>query len=105
MNSKVLDCGDVEKAFIGVSIEMMLLEVSENFSDMALVFFLRVGVDEYVVYIHQYANIKQVAKNIIYKALESSRCIGESEGHHIPFEGAVVSPESHCCGFPLYFII
>ena len=42
----------MEEAFIGAGVEMMLSEVSEkseNFSDMVLVFFLRVGVDEYVI--------------------------------------------------------
>ena len=39
-------------------------------------------------------NIEQVAENIIHEALESSRCVGESERHYMPFEGAVASPES-----------
>ena len=42
----------MEETLIGVGVEMMLLEASENFSDMALVFFLRVQVDEYVVEVH-----------------------------------------------------
>ena len=72
----------------------MLSEASENFSDMALVFFFGVGVDEYVVKVHQYTNIEQVAKDVIHEALESSGCIGESKRHYVPFEGAIVSPES-----------
>ena len=36
----------MEETFIGMGVEVMLLESSENFSDMALVFFLGVGVDE-----------------------------------------------------------
>ena len=39
----------MEEALIGTGVEVMLLEALENFSDMALVFFLGVGVDEYVV--------------------------------------------------------
>ena len=85
----------MEEALIGVGIEVMLLEVSENFSDMASVFFLGVGVDEYVIKVYQYTNIKQVAKDIIHEVLESGGCIGESERHYTPFEGAVVSLESH----------
>ena len=85
----------MEETLISVGIEMMLLEVSENFSDMALVFFLRVGVDEYVVYIHQYTNIEQVTEDVIHEALESGRCVGESKRHYAPFEGAIASPESH----------
>ena len=47
--AQILDGGDVEEAFISTSIEMMLLEVLENFLDIVLVLFLRVRVDEYVV--------------------------------------------------------
>ena len=66
----------MEETLIGAGIEVMLLEVSENFSDMALVFFLRVRVDGYVIEVYQYTNIKQVAKDVIHEALESSGCIG-----------------------------
>ena len=72
----------------------MLLEASENFLDMTSVFFLGVGVDEYVIKVHQYTNIKQVTKDVIHEVLESSRCIGESKRHYTPLEGAVASLES-----------
>ena len=84
----------MEEAFIGMGVEVMLSEVLENFSDMALVLFFGVRVDKYVVQVHQYANIEQVAKNIIHKVLESSGCIGESKGHYVPFKRAIASPES-----------
>ena len=89
----------MEETLICAGIEVMLLEVSEHFSDMALVFFLGVGVDEYVVEVHQYTNIEQVAEDVVHEALESGRCVGESERHYVPFEGAIVSLES-----PLPFI-
>ena len=84
----------MEETLISAGVEMMLLEASENFSDMALVFFLGVGVDEYVIEVHQYTNIEQVAKDIIHEVLESGGCIGETKRHYTPFEGAIVSPES-----------
>ena len=84
----------MEETLIGAGIEMMLSEASENFSDMVLVFFFRVGVDEYVVKVHQYTNIEQVAKDIIHEALESGRHVGKSERHNAPFKGAVASLES-----------
>ena len=59
----------MEETLISAGIEMMPSEVSENFLDMALVFFLRVRVDEYVVEVHQYTNIKQVAEDVIHEAL------------------------------------
>ena len=72
----------------------MLSEALENFLDMVLVFFLRVGVDEDVVEVHQYTNIEQVAKDVIHEVLESGGCIGKSKRHYAPFEGAVASLES-----------
>ena len=54
-----------------MGIEVMLSETSENFLDMVSVFFLGVGVDEYVVEVHQYTNIEQVTKDVIHEALES----------------------------------
>ena len=84
----------MEETLIGTGVEVMLSEASENFLDMVSVFFLRVQVDEYVVEVHQYTNIEQVAKDIIHEAFESGGCIGESERHYAPFKGAVVSPES-----------
>ena len=84
----------MEETLISAGIEVMLLEALENFSDMVSVFFLRVGVDEYVIKVHQYTNIEQVAKDIIHEVLESSGCIGESRRHYVPFEGAIASPES-----------
>ena len=74
----------MEETLIGMGIEMMLSEMSENFSDMVSVFFLGVRVDEYVIEVHQYTNIEQVTKGIIHEALESGRCIGKSERHYTP---------------------
>ena len=85
----------MEETLIGAGVEMMLLEASENFSDMVSVFFLGVRVDEYVVEVHQYTNIEQVAEDVIHEALESGRCIGETKRHYMPFKGAIASPESH----------
>ena len=85
----------MEETLIGVGVEMMLSEGSENFSDMASVFFLGVQVDEYVVKVYQYTNIEQVAEDVIHEALESGGCAGESERHYMPFEGTVASLESH----------
>ena len=85
----------MEETLIGVGVEMMLLEASENFLDMVSVFFLRVGVDEYVVEVYQYTNIEQVAEDVLHEVLESGGCVGESKRHYLPFEGAIASPESH----------
>ena len=70
----------MEETLISVGIEMMPSEVLENFSDMPSVFFLRVGVDENVIEVHQYTNIKQVTEDIIHEVL-----------------GALVSPKGITC--------
>ena len=84
----------MEETLIGAGVEMMLLEALENFLDMASVFFFGVRVDEYVIEVHQYTNIEQVTEDVIHEALESGRCVGESERHYAPFKGAVASLES-----------
>ena len=84
----------MEETLIGTGVEVMLSEASENLLDMASVFFLGVRVDEYVIEVHQYTNIKQVTEDVIYEVLESSGCIGESKRHYVPLKGAVASPES-----------
>ena len=84
----------MEETLIGAGVEVMLLKALENFSDMALVFFFGVRVDEYVILVYQYTNIEHVAKNVIHEVLEGGGSIAESKRHYTPFEGAIVSPES-----------
>ena len=84
----------MEETLISTGIKMMLSEALENFSDMALVFFFGVGVDEYVVEVHQYTNIEQVAEDVIHEVLKSGGCISKSKHHDVPFEGAVVGVKS-----------
>ena len=62
----------------------MLLELLENFSDMVLVFFLRVGVDEYVVEVYQYTNIEQVTKTSFIKRWKAAGALVSPKGimHH-----------------------
>ncbi len=52
-----------------------------------------VGINEDVVKIYDCENVKHVSKNIVHKALEHHRSIGESKRHNTPFKGAIVGPE------------
>ncbi len=52
-----------------------------------------IGIDEDVVEVYDYRNIKHVSKNVIHEALERRRSIGESKRHDTPFKGAIVGPE------------
>ncbi len=52
-----------------------------------------IGIDEDVVEVSDYGNVKHVSKNIVHEALERRRSIGEPKKHDTPFEGAVTGPE------------
>ncbi len=52
-----------------------------------------IGIDEDVVEVYDYGNVKHVSKNVIHKALECRKSVGEPKRHDTPFEGAVTGPE------------
>ncbi len=52
-----------------------------------------VGIDEDVIKIYNYGNVKHVSENIVHEVLECCGSIGESKRHETPFEGAVAGPE------------
>ncbi len=60
---------------------------------MLSVFHGVIGIDEDVVEVYDYGNVNHVSKNIVHKALERRRSIGEPKRHDTPFEGAVTGPE------------
>ncbi len=60
---------------------------------MFLVLHRIVGINEDVIKVYDYGNIKHVSENIIHEALECRRSIGESKRHDTPFKGAVAGPE------------
>ncbi len=52
-----------------------------------------IGIDEDVIEVYDYGNIKHVSKNIVHEALERRGSVGEPKRHDTPFEGAVMGPE------------
>ncbi len=52
-----------------------------------------VGINEDVVKVYDYGNIKHVSENVIHEALECHRSIGESKRHDMLFKGAIAGPE------------
>ncbi len=52
-----------------------------------------IGIDEDVVQVYDYGNVKHVSKNVVHEALERCRSIGEPKRHDTPFKGAVTGPE------------
>ncbi len=52
-----------------------------------------VGVNEDVIKVYDYGNVKHVSENVIHEVLECCGSIGESKRHDTPFKGAVAGPE------------
>ena len=57
-----------------------------------------VGINEDVVKVYDYGNVKHVSKNVVHEALECRRSIGESKRHDMPFKGAITGLEG-CFSF------
>ena len=71
----------MEGAFVGSSIETIFAETSEYFADMFSVKFFVVGIDEDVVEVNDYADIKHVGEDVVHESLKSGWSVGESEQH------------------------
>ncbi len=52
-----------------------------------------VGIDEDVIEVYDYGNVKHVSENVVNEALECCGSIGESKRHDMPFKRAVAGPE------------
>ncbi len=52
-----------------------------------------IGIDEDVVEVYDYGNVKHVSKNVIHEALEHHGALVSPKRHDTPFEGAVVGPK------------
>ncbi len=55
--------------------------------------FLLTCIDEDVIKVYNYRNIKHVSEKIVHEVLECRGSIGESKRHDTPFEGAVMGLE------------
>jgi hypothetical protein len=76
----------------------MMSESSEDFSDLSLVLFFVIRVNEDVIQVYKDTDVEQVRKDVIHKSLKCSRSIGKSERHDTPFKGAILGLE-HCFPF------
>jgi hypothetical protein len=57
-----------------------------------------VGVDEYIIKVHDDAYIKQISKDVIHKMLKDRGTVGQAEWHDLPLERAISGSE---CSFLL----
>ena len=65
-------------------------------------FSLGFGIDEDVIKIYYYENVKLFYKNLVNVALERSRCVGQSKKYHLILEMAIAGPED-CFSFISFF--
>ena len=91
--TKVFNQICIELTFVSVSIKSMLSELSEYLADMLSVIGDVVRVDQYVVQVNHYRDVKHVRENVVHEMLEGGRCIRKSERHNVPFEGAIAGAE------------
>ena len=95
--TEVLGGGGMELTFLWLGEEIVLLEVSEDFSDVFLMGLEVLGVYQDVIQIDNNTDIEEICKDAIDESLESHRSICQAEGHDIPLEGTIPCVER---GFP-----
>ena len=71
----------------------MFLKPLENFLNMCLVLQHVVGIDQDIVKVNNYADIKHVREDVIDKMLKRCWGICKSEGHDEPFKRSVAGVE------------
>jgi hypothetical protein len=76
----------------------MFPKMPQYFTDMFPMFGQIIGVDEYIVEVHDDAYIKHISEDIIHKTLKDHGTVGQAEWHDLPFEQAISGSE---CSFPL----
>jgi hypothetical protein len=76
----------------------MVPKTPQYFMYMFPMFEQVVGIDEYIIEVHDDTYIKHISKDIIHKMLKDHGTIGQAEQHDLPFKRAIMGSE--CC-FPL----
>ena len=69
------------------------MEAAENLTNMFLMSCWVSRVNEDVIKVHDDRDVKEIGEDAIHKPLEHGRCIGETERHYTPLEGAIASAE------------
>jgi hypothetical protein len=88
-NAKVVDGSLVERALFGFQVEVVFLEVGEDFVGEGMNV-RETGVEEQdIVQVdNEVASVDKVQKNRVHKGLEGSRGVAETEGHNKGFKKA-----------------
>jgi len=92
--SEVLGCGFLKFAFVGMEVELMLLQQLQNAAGDLEVLFKGFHEDEDVVQIdHDHAFRDEVLEDVIHHRLEGGRTVREAEEHDKGLVQATVGPE------------
>jgi hypothetical protein len=70
----------------------------QYFTDVFPMFGWIIGVDEYIVEVHEDAYIEHISKDVIHETLKDCGTVGQAERHDLPIERATSGLE---CSFPL----
>ena len=83
--------------FLWLGEEIVLLEASEDFTDVFLMGLEVLGVYQDVIQIDDNTDIKEICEDTIDKLLKGHRSICQAKGHDIPLKGPISRAE---CDFP-----
>ena len=95
--TEVLGGGGMELTFLQLGEEIVLSEVSEDFTDVFLMGLGVLGVYQDVIQIDDNTDIEEIHKDTIDESLKSRGSICQAEGHDIPLKGTIPHAER---GFP-----
>ena len=84
--AEVFDFIFVPFTFGWTSVKAILVESPKYFLDMSFVLRHIVRVNEDIIKVNDNTDIEHICEDFVHIMLESSRCIGKSEGHHKPFK-------------------
>ena len=93
----VLGGGGMELTFLWLGKEIVLSEVSEDFTDMFLMGLKALGVYQDVIQIDNNTDIEEICEDTTDESLKSRRGVSQAERHVIPFEGPISHAE---CSLP-----
>ena len=87
----------MQVAFIGASVQVIFVKALKDLTDMLMVLFHVVQVDEDAIQVDEDTYVKHVGEDVVHEVLKSHWCISQTEGHNTPFKGAIAGAEG---GFP-----
>src|SRR5882762_10786084 len=92
--TEVLNRIHMERALLGFSMEIVLMETLQDVPHMNPMLLNRIRKNKNIIKINDDANVSHTRKDIIHKMLECGRSISQTKGHNQVFKCTVVGPKS-----------